>query len=258
MTKKIRLVKAAAPPDPEVTRLEELEVKFVSLVPKGANRQERWLVVKADGHDVVPVEDAEKASPADGTGVEDKLLQGDPKEQPGSKEAEGQPAPQAGGEGNGTGTATPDFATRLAAAADRVSALRIDAALAAQNAAPAAGTQPPEAKAQVGKEDGEAPAVEEIEAKLATVKRELANALAETVTMKATLKDAEVKMQSQLTAQRAEVSRLKAAIGTTTVIPTGEVTKGASEPNQTEKPKDDPSFWAGDISKRVANEERTK
>jgi len=54
------IIAKAAPPAPEdgVHRLTEMETQFVSLVPKGANRQSSFFVVKADAAKAVPAADA--------------------------------------------------------------------------------------------------------------------------------------------------------------------------------------------------------
>jgi len=75
--------KAEQPTADDVRRLAEMETQFVSLVPRGANRQSKFFIVKADGSTVPPVaiepeqpaaapEPEEKAVPAADASPEDK------------------------------------------------------------------------------------------------------------------------------------------------------------------------------------------
>lgn len=63
MRRKATMTKAAAAPEEEVRRLTEMETQFVSLVPRGANRQSEFFVVKADGSAVPPVDTVEPEAP---------------------------------------------------------------------------------------------------------------------------------------------------------------------------------------------------
>jgi hypothetical protein len=207
----------------ELTRLEDIDPEFVSLVPRGANKHSKMLVVKADPaaalaafraapgdpalyahlvHAALAAGQVVAFDPADALDATlPAALQAQLKGDAGAPPAAA-PAP-----------AAPSFPDWLAAAQGRVATRMVEAIL----AQPAAEEAPPVAKS----------------APPAPVDPRLEIAKAEAARL------------------RAEVSRLRAAIGSAAALPAGEVAAAG-----TLKPASTLSPWTADFAALVAAEEK--
>lgn len=196
MAKVVTIMKARASEseDERIQRLTNIQTQFVSLVQRGANRQSKFFVVKADGEPPAAAAGSAPTGPDSG-------------------------ASNIGGHGEAERAPAADLDAWLNKAGDRVEEMIVDARIDASLATPvqpAAPAQQPQVKAQVGEQRGAPPA----EAPPAGGEVALAKSQREAEELRLKLQKAEdARKQAELRAQRLR----KATVGGTTALICGTV-----------------------------------
>jgi hypothetical protein len=229
MNARVQIAKAAEAPAKPVTRLEDMDTNFVSLVCSGANRQKKFLVVKASTcaacGKVVKMDtgccpDCGAAAPTD------------------------PPTPPAPSEGGHT-DAPADFAGLLKRASVLVDAALEQTLLAATVDVPDPVAAPaPEAPVTKSAEvvvAQPAPAPAAPDPALVEIRKSLDAQRAEVEQLREELRKAQAAEQHA----RANASSLRSAIGGASALPAGEVAKAAGARQR--------PLWVGDLA-RIATE----
>lgn len=246
---------AAAKP---LTRLENMDVSFVSLVTAGANRQKAFMIIKAltcpgcgaavDPEDencpacgfkmVAAAKEDENKAPRSDTVAASKDLDA-ASESPASNR-EGTMGKQSATSSEPTTPAVPsaEFLAKLAEASEAISMkmaeIAFEKSAAAEAPPPAAQPEPPLQEPPARVETAKAEQSETIAKALAEREQELS-------VVKAELEKAK---QAQVAAE-ARARALKATVGASHAMPSGEIAKAKLESNKPAPPK---KLWAPDMN----------
>lgn len=224
---------------PEIHRLEELEAMFVSLVDRGANRQSKFFVVKADGTHESDT-DLDDSAP-DG----EAEIVAQQKEKTGEGDG-GESTPNDGGDAEEESKA--DLGSWLEEAGTRAASLLVDhtleQAVAAAPSVDASKARAVDEDAQVIGKRGTAPSNDHDEDHSSQTEQDLQKARDEAVAKAIEAERLRMelgKRNRDLARERSRVQSLKSTIGAATALPTGESISDFSAER--------PEGWAGDLAK---------